>query len=134
MNAGGAPSTSATQRSRYSTLHLTTSTVSAFDPNQIDLNRITFAAQDGVDQFESLAREFLPAILGLDFDQTMLSDESTLGDFCGLCETREEFDAWGRKVLQRIEDRYGVRPADSRVRLVDLFRDIELQRRASTRQ
>jgi hypothetical protein len=42
--------------------------------------------------------------------------------------------AWERKVLQRIDDRYGVRPPDARVRLVDLFRVIELLRRANTRQ
>jgi hypothetical protein len=107
---------------------------SDFDPSQIDLSRVTVAEQDGVAQFEALAREFLPAILGLDFDDAMITDESSLSDFCGWRETREGFDAWEQKVLQRIEHRYGVRPADSRVRLVDLFRDIELQRRASTRQ
>ncbi len=107
---------------------------SGFDPSKLDLNRITFASQDGVAQFESLAREFLPAILGLDFDETIITDGSSLGDFCGLCETREEFDASGRKVLQRIEDRYGVRPPDTRIHLVDLFRDIELRRRANTGQ
>lgn len=107
---------------------------SDFDLTQIDLSRITCAAQDGVAQFESLAREFLPGILGLDFSETMITDESALGDFCGWLETREEFDAWGRKVLQRIEERYGVRPPDTGILLVDLFRDIELHRRASTRQ
>lgn len=107
---------------------------SDLDPDQIDLSRIAFAAQDGVDQFESLAREVLPAILGHDFDQTMITDESTLSDFCGLCETREEFDAWERKVLQRVEDRYGVGPPDTGIHLVDLFRDIELHHRATTHQ
>lgn len=107
---------------------------SGFDPNRIDLSRITFASQDGVDQFESLAREFLPAILGYDLDETMITDESTLSDFCGLCETREKFDAWERKVLQQIEERYGVLPRDSGIYLVDLFRDIELHRRATSRQ
>ena len=107
---------------------------SDFDPNQIDLSRITFAAQDGVDQFESLAREFLPAILGYEYDDVMLTDESSLGDFCGLCDTREEFQAWEQKILRRVEDRYGVRATHARVRLVDLFRDIELQRRGTTRQ
>ena len=67
---------------------------SEFDPRQIDPSRITFASQDGVDQFE----------------------------------------AWEQKILQRIENHYGVRPGTVRVKLVDLFCDIELQRRASTRQ
>lgn len=107
---------------------------SDFDPNEFDPSRITFASQDGVDQFESLAREFLPAILGYDFGDTMITDESSLSDFRGLCETREDFDAWERKVLQRIEDRYGVRPPDTGIHLVDLFRDIELHRRRTTRQ
>lgn len=105
-----------------------------FDPSQIDPSRITFAEQDGVAQFESVAREFLPAILGLDFDDTMISDESSLSDFCGWLETREAFDAWGAKVLQRIEDRYGVRPTDIGILLVDLFRNIQLHRRAGTCQ
>jgi hypothetical protein len=107
---------------------------SDFDPSQIDLSRITVASQDGVAQFESLAREFLPAILGYDYDDTMITDESSLSDFCGQCEAREEFEAWERKLLQRIEDRYRVRPETAGVKLVDLFRGIEVQRRASTRQ
>ena len=107
---------------------------SDFDPSKLDPSCIKFASQDGVDQFESLAREFLPAILGYEFDDVMITDESSPSDFCGYCETREEFDAWERKILQRIEDRYGVRPPNAGVRLVDLFRDIELQRRANTRQ
>jgi hypothetical protein len=64
----------------------------------------------------------------------MLTDESAISDFCGRCETRKEFEAWERKVLQRIKDRYGMRPLDSVIHLVDLFRDIELRRQASTRQ
>ena len=107
---------------------------SDFNPDKIDLSNITFAEQDGVDQFEALAREFLPTILGYHFDEVMITDESSASDFCGRLETREEFDAWERKVLQRIEDRYGVRPLDSRVHLVDRFRDIELNRRANSRQ
>jgi hypothetical protein len=107
---------------------------SDFDPDQIDLSNITFAEQDGIDQFESLARDFLPAILGHDLDEVMITDESSVSDFCGRLETREEFDALERKVLQRIEDRYGVRPTDSCIHLVDLFRDIELHRRGSRRQ
>jgi len=105
-----------------------------FDPSKLDLSRITFAEQDGVAQFESLAREFLPAILDLNFDETLITDESSLSDFCGCCDTREAFDAWGAEVLQRIEDRYGVRPTDTGIRLVDLFREIELHRRANVRQ
>jgi hypothetical protein len=104
------------------------------DANQIGLSRITFASQDGIDQFESLVRDCLPAILGFDFDEAMVTDESSLSDFCGWCETREEFEAWERKVLNGIEDRYGVRPPATNVLLVDVCRDIELQRRASTRQ
>ena len=107
---------------------------SDFDPDKIDLSNITIAPQDGIDQFDALAREFLPAILGHDFDEVMITDESSLSDFSGFRETREEFDAWERKVLQRIEDRYGVRPLDSGIHLVDLFRDIELHRRGSRRQ
>jgi hypothetical protein len=88
---------------------------SDFDPSQIDLSRITFASQEGVDQFESLAREFLPAIVGYEYDDVMLTDESSVSDFCGRCETREEYEAWERKVLQRIEDRFGVRPGTAGV-------------------
>ena len=67
---------------------------SDFDPSQIDPSRITFASQDGVEQFEALAREFLPAVLGYAYDDVILTDESSPSDFCGRCETREEFDAW----------------------------------------
>ena len=107
---------------------------SDFDLDKIDLSRLKFADQDGIDQFEDLAREFLPTILGQDCDETIITDESSLSDFCGGLETREEFDAWERKVLQRIEDRYGLRPSESAIHLVDLFRDIELHLRASVKQ
>jgi hypothetical protein len=56
---------------------------SDFDPSRIDPSRIKFASQDGVEQFESLVRDCLPAILGFDFDEAMVTDESSLSDFCG---------------------------------------------------
>ena len=92
---------------------------SDFDPSQLDLSRITFASQDGVDQFEALAREFLPAILGCDIDETIITDESSLSDFSGFCETREKYEAWEQKILQRIGDRFGERPGSAGVKLVD---------------
>jgi hypothetical protein len=107
---------------------------SDFDPRQIDPSRIRFASQEGVEQFEALAREFLPAILCCDYDETIITDGSSVSDFCGFCETREKYEAWEQKILQRIGDRYGVRPGSAGVKLVDLFRDIELHRHASTRQ
>ena len=81
---------------------------SDFDPSQIDPSRIRFASQDGVEQFEALAREFLPAILGCDFDETIITDESSVSDFSGFCGTREKYEAWEQKILQRIEDRHDV--------------------------
>ncbi len=44
----------------------------AFDLRQNDQNRIRLASQNGVDRFEWLAREYLPAILGvtLSLDQS----------------------------------------------------------------
>ena len=72
---------------------------SDFDPSKLDPSWIKFASQDGIEQFEALAREFLPAILGYDFDDAMITDESAPSDFCGWCETREAFDAWEIKVL-----------------------------------
>lgn len=64
----------------------------------------------------------------------MITDQSSHGDFCAWCDTREAFEVWERKVLQRIEDRHGVRPSDTGIRLVDLFREIDLHPRASTPQ
>jgi hypothetical protein len=37
---------------------------SDFDPPVFDISRITFAPQDGIAQFESVAREFRSDILG----------------------------------------------------------------------
>ena len=105
---------------------------SDFDPDKIDFSRLKFAPQDGVAQFESLARDFLPAILGLDFSTTTITDRSELSNFAGSRDTREQFGLWEMEVIQRIEERYGVRLTDTKVLLVDLFRDIELKRRAST--
>ena len=53
---------------------------SEIGPSQIDPSRIQFAAQGGVDKFEALAREFLPVIHGYDFDDVIITDESSRSD------------------------------------------------------
>lgn len=47
----------------------------------------TESEQDGIAQLESLARGFLPTILGLDFDETVITDGSSLSYCCGWRET-----------------------------------------------
>lgn len=117
------------------------------EPDQIDLSRLKLGPQDAIEQFEAVAREFLPAIFGLPFDNVILTDGSALTDFEGRAPTREErlelkasatredgFAMWETLMIRHIHDRYGVQLETVDVFLLDLFRTIELTRKASNRQ
>jgi Domain of unknown function (DUF4111)/Nucleotidyltransferase domain len=65
---------------------------------------LAFASSHLIDRYESLAREFLPRVLDLDYDECFISDRSSLWDF----HDGDSNDALYRK----ISDLYGVDVSD----------------------
>ena len=52
------------------------------------MKKVVFAAQERIDDFERAAVEFFRAVLGMDYGECIVTDESRLSDFasCGLPE------------------------------------------------
>lgn len=52
------------------------------------MKKVVIAAQECIDNFERMAIEFFRAVLGVDYSECIVTDESRLSDFtsCGLPE------------------------------------------------
>ena len=52
------------------------------------MKKVVIAAQERIDDFECTAVEFFRAVLGMDYGECIVTDESRLSDFasCGLPE------------------------------------------------
>lgn len=93
------------------------------------------AAQDVIEAFEVTGRRVLREVLGMSWDEVLVTDESDLSDFstCGMPEDDFPEGAnygeccrlWNAWVIARISALYRVRLADTRIRLVELFRQVE---------
>lgn len=102
-------------------------------------DRITFAEQFAIDDFEALATEFFDELLHLDYSACFVSDDSLLSHFAGgglppgALPDDADFEAlnaiWDRHILAEIAQRYGVALDSTGLRLVDLFNRIEQHRR-----
>lgn len=102
------------------------------------MKRNVLAAQDRIDAFEHTAREFLRAVLALDYGECIVTDESRLSDFasCGLPEDiadsaqglKELYAAWDDWVVPVICGRYRLEQISPTILLVELFELIERQR------
>ena len=81
---------------------------------------ITFASTDRISQFEALAADFFPPILGHEFNECFVSDESSLMDF------GEEWQDYCARILLRYKvDISGMEPGN----LVRIFERIDASRR-----
>ena len=77
--------------------------------------KIEFAPQINIDQYEDIAVDFMPAILGHEYHDCWISDESLLSDF-----SPKDFikgtSQWGYDVMQeiakKVQSRYGVDISD----------------------
>ncbi|MCL2829267.1 MAG: hypothetical protein FWD77_00835 [Betaproteobacteria bacterium] len=83
---------------------------------------ISFASTDRISRFEALAADFFPPILGHEFSECFVSDESSLMDF------GEEWQDYCARILLRYEvDISDMEPGN----LVHIFERIEACRRAN---
>lgn len=91
--------------------------------------------QDEVDAFESTARNFLADVLGMSFDSVLLTDLSSLSDFCPNGVDADTFTpemswsqvrkAWASQIIEKVRERHGIADVDVDEPLVALFRRIE---------
>ena len=103
---------------------------------------IVIAEQDVIDSMEHIAVPFFEDVLQLDYRAVLVTDESTLSDFCfsGLPEGaipqsadyKQARSMWDRFVVDRIATCYGLALATTSIRLVELFGRIEAETRPRT--
>ena len=102
------------------------------------MKKVVIAAQERIDDFERTAVEFFRAVLGMDYSECIVTDESRLSDFasCGLPEVVADaaqslkalYSAWDAWVVPVICSRYGLTEVSTAILHVDLFTQIERQR------
>ena len=100
-----------------------------------DTPQIVMAESTQIEAFDPIATEFFDTILGMDYAECFVSDESALSHFasCGMPDAMSEgaktlhelYDRWDQWVLQEIESRYGVTLEHTGINLVDLFNRIQ---------
>lgn len=99
-----------------------------------------FADQFQIEAFEGIAIVFFQDILGMNYFEMLVTDESALSDFAGCGEEcsdfpqelenpslprNEEYELWSKWVCRKILDPYGIGVACAGIYLVDLFRQIK---------
>lgn len=95
------------------------------------MKKVVIAHQERIDDFERTAVEFFRAVLGMDYGECIVTDESRLSDFasCGLPEDsadatqslKELYAAWDAWVVPAIYSRYGLADISTTILFVDLF-------------
>jgi len=79
------------------------------------------APQFSVEQYEDIAQGFFPRILDMDYDDVLITDESSIYDF----DSGEEDATKG--ILRKIEDAYGIDVSDVEdLLLVKIFERIRI--------
>ena len=101
------------------------------------MQKVVIAPRERIDDFERTAIEFFRAVLGMDYGECIVTDESRLSDFasCGLPEDIADatqsfkalYSAWDAWVVPVICSRYGLTEISTTILLVDLFEHIERQ-------
>ena len=99
------------------------------------MKKVVIAAQERIDDFECTAVEFFRAVLGMDYGECIVTDESRLSDFagCGLPEDIADatrslkalYSEWNAWVVPVICSRYSLTEISTTILLVDLFEQIE---------
>ena len=105
------------------------------------MKKVVLADQDRIESYEDTAREFFRAVLEMNYDECVVTDESRLSDFSsyglpdGLGddakELKELYAVWDAWVVPVICARYGLAANDvsPTILLVELFESIEQQRK-----
>jgi hypothetical protein len=108
--------------------------------------KIELAEQFWIADLEDTAAMFFQDILGMDYSEILLTDESALSDFacCGeSCSdfpreltdeaepSQEQYARWHKWIREKVSKRYALEiPESGTVYLVALFREIEAAKKA----
>jgi len=98
--------------------------------------KIELAEQNEILKYEGTAREFFMRVLGMRYEDCLVTDQSALSDFVGRgsldlqgSESLEEiYDKWDALMRDIVFDEYGVNLEKTNILLVDLFHRIENKR------
>lgn len=118
------------------------------------INNIMISSQFKIDDYDVIAKDFLIKILGLKFEEVLITDLSSLSDFCGCGWSDEESDnaensinifnldlnltekekvklryraycnKWKKWVIVKINETYGIDVVSASIPLVELFEEI----------
>jgi hypothetical protein len=101
------------------------------------MKKVVIASQKRIDDFERTAVEFFRAVLGMEYGECIITDESRLSDFasCGLPEDIADatqslkalYSAWEAWVVPVTCSRYGLADISPTILFADLFEQIERQ-------
>ncbi|MCX2680848.1 hypothetical protein OOZ15_12915 [Galbibacter sp. EGI 63066] len=83
--------------------------------------KIEFSETDRIGKYEHIAVDFFDKIIGIDFYDCFVSDESSLYDF----DSEFLFDLENDEILKKIKSEYGIVPKSEACILVDIFEQIE---------
>jgi hypothetical protein len=90
------------------------------------MHQLASCEQFQIEEYKSIANDFVRNILGLNPEECFLSDESDLDDFSLMGSTLDTGEmSWDEFVIAQISDHYGVQLKTSKVNLVSLFSMIE---------
>ena len=94
-----------------------------------------------INDFQKTGAEFMLTVLGLDYDQVMVTDLSDLSDFAYSGMPSAELDikrpmkelttAWDKWAIARVHAVYGITLKTTVVNLIQLFNQIEQLKRSS---
>lgn len=86
--------------------------------------KIECAPTSGIDMFQPIAEDFMKRIVGLDYEECLVTDESSIYDFTDFTEA---------ELCRRILDAYALDISKIKTRnLLDIFRRIHTRERADT--
>lgn len=96
--------------------------------------KIVIAPQIDIESYHDIATEFFPKILDMDYENVLLTDESSIYDFtCVFGENEEESENLTEKnedrIIEKIKEVYNIDISDIKNGyLVEIFRRIEILR------
>ena len=92
--------------------------------------------QDIIDQYEHVAEPFFAQVLGIQYGDFLITDESTLSDFSmsnlppkaipPRASYKDTLALWDAHMKKKIRECFGIEVSTTTVRLVDLFQRIDV--------
>ena len=94
----------------------------------------TVADDDIIEEYHEIACDFFETILNMDYEECLVTDESSLSDFssCGLPDNDKEYNSleelyndWKVFILSKINNTYNIELDNPHILLIHLFEIIK---------